>query len=81
LLQTRVLSIFQEIKDNLAVNVPTVGIYIDDRKPYDMVWHRGLIVKLARMRIPPELLKIIISWLKNGKARGIFGNYKSDSFK
>ncbi len=63
LLQTRVLSIYQEVKNNLAGNVPTLGIYVDYKKAYDLVWHMGLIVKLFRMQIPLELLKILVSWL------------------
>lgn len=68
LLQTRALSIRQEVKNNLAGNIPTLGIYIDYRKAYDLVWHMGLIVKLYRMNIPLELLKTLTSWLENRKA-------------
>ncbi len=80
-MQTRVLSIFQEARNNLAGSVPTLGIYIDYRKAYDMVWHEGLIVKLARMQMPPEILKIIICWLKSRTACVTFGKHKSVPFK
>mgnify|MGYP001151580594 FL=1 len=80
LLQTRVLSILQEVKNNLAGNIPTLGIYVDYKKAYDLVWHMGLIVKLSSMQIPRELLKILISWLENRKAYISFGNSKSDIF-
>src|SRR4051812_16532312 len=46
-----------------------------------MVWHTDLIVKLSRMRLPSELLKIIISWLKNREACVTFGNNKSEPFQ
>jgi hypothetical protein len=72
---------FQEIKNNLAASVPTLGIYVDYRKAYDMVWHAGLIVKLSRMQLPPELLKIIVNWLKNREARVTYGNNKSEPFQ
>ena len=81
LLQTRILSMYQEIKNSLAGNVPTLGIYVDYKKAYDLVWHTGLIVKLYRMQIPTELLKIIHSWLINRKAYISFGNGNSEIFK
>jgi len=81
LLQTRVLSIYQEVKNNMAANVPTLGIYIDYKKAYDLVWHMGLIVKLHRMRMPPVLLKLIVNWLSNREACVSFGQYVSDPFQ
>jgi hypothetical protein len=80
LLQTRVLSIYQEIKNNLAGDIPTLGIYVDYKKAYDLVWHMGLIVKLFRMQMPIELLKILVNWLNDRKAYIMFGNAKSDVF-
>ncbi len=68
-LQTRVLSIVQEIQNNLAANAPTLGIHIDYRKAYDMVWHMRLRVKPSRTQMPSEFLKKIRSWLENRKAR------------
>jgi len=80
-LQTRVLSIYQEIKNNLAGNIPTLGIYVDYKKAYDLVWHKGLIVKLWRMQMPLEVLKILINWLENRSAYITFGNKKSETFR
>ena len=64
LLPTRVSSIYQEVKDNMAANIPTLAIYVDYQKAYDKVWHKGLTVKLCRMRISLGLLKLIISSVK-----------------
>ncbi|CAF5194789.1 unnamed protein product, partial [Rotaria magnacalcarata] len=61
LLPTRVLSIYQEIKNNMTANIPTLAIYVDYQKAYDKVWHKGLIVKLNRLSIPLGLLKLIVS--------------------
>jgi hypothetical protein len=80
MLQTRVLSIYQEIKNSLAGNVPTLGIYVDYKKAYDLVWHMGLIVKLFRLNVPTELLKVLLNWLSNRKAYITFGSAKSDDF-
>ena len=46
LLPTRVLSIYQEVKNNIAANMPTLAIYVDYKKAFDLVWHAGLLVKL-----------------------------------
>lgn len=81
LLPTRVLSIFQEVKNNLAANVPVLAVYVDYQKAYDKVWHKGLVVKLNRLGIPLELLKLIISWLSDRRAYVLFGESKSKIFR
>ncbi|CAF4917061.1 unnamed protein product [Rotaria socialis] len=80
LLPTRVLSIYQEVKNNMTANIPTLAIYIAYQKAYDKVWHKGLIVKLNRLSIPLGLLKLIVSWLNDRRAYVIFGENKSDIF-
>ena len=80
LLPTRVLSIYQEIRNNLAANVPTLAIYIDYQKAYDRVWHSALITKLWRFDIPHGLLKMIIAWLKSRRAYVSFGKTVSTTF-
>ena len=81
LLPTRVLSIYQEIKNNLAANMPTLAIYVDYKKAYDMVWHAGLLVKLHDLGMPEELLKITSSWLSHRKVYISFGENSSDEFE
>jgi hypothetical protein len=80
LLPTRVLSIYQEIKNNLSANAPTLAIYVDYEKAFDLVWHTGLLVKLHRLGIPTSLLKMIRWWLDNRTAYICFGQTKSDAF-
>ena len=80
LLPTRVLSIHQEVKNNMAANIPTLAIYVNYQKAYDKVWHKGLVVKLYRIGIPLVLLKLIISWLSNRRAYVSFGENKSRIF-
>ena len=72
-LQTRVLSMHQEIKNNMAGNIPTVAIYVDYQKAYDKVWHKSLVVKFNRLGIPPTLLRLIMSWLNNRRAYVVLG--------
>jgi len=57
-----------------------MGLYVDYKKAYDLVWHKGLVVKLNRMQIPPEILKILINWLDSRRAYVSFGKIKSDVF-
>ncbi|CAF1590277.1 unnamed protein product [Didymodactylos carnosus] len=80
LLPTRVLSIYQEVKNNLAGNIPTLAIYYDYQKAYDKVWHIGLVVKLYRLEMPHGLLKMIVSWLSGRKAYVNFGKTSSGVF-
>jgi hypothetical protein len=58
----------------------TLALYVDYKKAYDMVWHAGLMVKLHRLGMPKELLKMISSWLKNRQAYIAFGEKRSDKF-
>ena len=57
LLSTRVLSIYQEVKNNMAANLPTLAIYVDYQKACDRVWHAALLFKLWRFDMPLELQK------------------------
>jgi len=61
--------------------MPTLAIYVDYKKAYDMVWHAGLLVKLKELRIPDELLKMIMSWLSNRRAYITFGEERSADFE
>jgi hypothetical protein len=80
LLHTRVLSICQEVRNNMSANIPTLGVYVDYQRAYDKIWHMGFVVKLSRMRMPWILLKLIISWLSNHRAYVIFRENKSTFF-
>ena len=80
LLPTRVLSIYQEVKNNMATNFPTRAIYVDYQKAYDHVWHAAILFKLWRFDMPLEQLKIIESWLKGRKGYVAFGEKTSEVF-
>jgi hypothetical protein len=81
LLPTRVLSIFQEVKNSMAANIPTLAIYVDYQKAYDRVWHAALLTKLWRLGISTSILKMLVSWLKDRKAYVIFGDKSSEVFR
>ena len=80
LLPTRVLSIFQEVKNSMVANIPTLAIYVDYQKAYDQVWHAALITKLWWLRFPLDMLKMLASWLKDRKAYVVFGDKSSEVF-
>ena len=77
LLGTRVISMYEEIKNSLAANVPTLAMYKDFKKAYDIVWHAGLMVELYRIGMPLNLQKIILSWLKDQQAHIVLGEKRS----
>ena len=81
LLPTRVLSIYQEVKNNMAANLPTLALYVDYQKAYDRVWHAALLVKLSRFGMPCNLLKMIENWLKGRRAYVVFGDKTSKVFE
>ena len=80
-LSTRVLSVYRKVKNNLAANVPTLAVYVDYKKAYDMIWHMGLIVKLRDLGMPIALLKITMSWLGTRQAYITLGETRSDNFE
>ncbi|CAF1078909.1 unnamed protein product [Rotaria magnacalcarata] len=81
LLPTRVLSIYQEVDNNMAANIPTLAIYVDYQKAYDKVWHAALIVKLNRLGMPHGLLKFCVSWLNDRQAYVVLGEQSSNRFR
>ncbi|CAF1525161.1 unnamed protein product [Rotaria magnacalcarata] len=80
LLPTRVLSIYQEVKNSMAANIPTFALYVDYQKAYDRVWHAALLCKLERMGMPFNLLKMTCSWLKDRKVYVEYGEITSKIF-
>jgi hypothetical protein len=74
-------SIYQEIKNNLVTNAPTLAIYVNYGKAYGRVWYIGLMVKLYKLGIPLNLLKMIESWLDKRTAFISFGQKKSELIK
>ncbi|GBP18014.1 RNA-directed DNA polymerase from mobile element jockey [Eumeta japonica] len=43
----------------------TVGIFLDNEKAFDRVWHSRLLFKLIDNQIPPALVRIVGSFLKD----------------
>ncbi len=60
LLPTRVLSIYQEIKNKMAANIPKLAIYVGYQKAYDKVWHKGFIFKRFIAKLKKNVFPIIL---------------------
>ncbi|CAF4832358.1 unnamed protein product [Rotaria socialis] len=80
LLPIRVLSIYQEVKNNMAANIPTLALYVDYQKAYHRVWHAALLCKLEKMGMLLNLLKMTSSWLKDRIAYVEYGEITSKIF-
>ncbi|CAF4185011.1 unnamed protein product [Rotaria magnacalcarata] len=80
LIPTRVLSVYQEVLNNMAANSPTLSIYFDYQKACDKVWHAALIVKFSRVNIPFTLLKTIWFWLSMREAVVVYGELSTRKF-
>lgn len=55
----------QHIRGNFNHKKSTGMVLLDFKKAFDVVWHDGLIHKLAKMNTAPYLIKIIQSYLTN----------------
>ena len=54
--------------------------YLDVQKAFDRVWHSGLFLKLHKMGVKNELLRIIIDLHTNMKSRVLYKGQNSNWF-
>lgn len=67
------------VVDNLNKKLPTIGISLDVKSAFDLVWHNGLIYKLYfKYNLDFHLCKILHSYLANRKLFVNIGNINSD---
>ena len=71
----------QYIKEELNKTNQVDAIFIDFEKCFDKIWHKGLLFKLHRLNINPNLLFLIKSYLTNRPNYVSIGEFKSDIFK
>ena len=55
------------IKEDIMKNYTSIGLFIDLEKAFDSIWKQGLIVKLHKIGIKGNILKIINTFLMNRK--------------
>ena len=69
----------QKISEALNKGKKACGVFFDISKAFDKVWHKGLIHKLVRLKIPSYLLKFIIDFLSDRKFKVSIGDSLSES--
>ena len=70
----------QKISETLNKGKKACGIFFDISKAFDKVWHKGLIYKLIKMRVPSYILKYLIDFLKDRKFRVSIGDTLSELY-
>ena len=63
----QVTRIANDITSNFNKNADTVALSMDLRKAFDRVWHAGLLYKLINLKVNPNLLCLLNSYLTNRK--------------
>jgi hypothetical protein len=54
---------------NLKNNMSTAAVFLDIEKAFDKIWHLGLLYKLSELKFSISLIKLISSFLSQGKFR------------
>ena len=73
----QLLAITHEIFSSLDDNYEVIGVFLDISKPFDKVWHEGIIHKLKRNGISGNLLSFLSDFLRNRKQRVILNGQSS----
>ena len=55
------LQLENNLKRSIEAGNTTIVIYIDLKGAFDKVWHKGLIYKMAKLKLPPKLF----TWISN----------------
>lgn len=53
------------LTSNINSHICTATVFLDIEKAFDRVWHEGLLYKMTKMNISPNITKIIQSFLQN----------------
>lgn len=59
------LRVVEAIHEGRQRNCSTGILYIDIAKAFDKVWHSALILKLKKFKIPPKLIQLLYSYLRD----------------
>ncbi|CAF1679759.1 unnamed protein product, partial [Didymodactylos carnosus] len=60
--------VYEEARQCVATNRPGLILFIDFVSAFDKVWHKALLVKLARFHHPSRLWLWLRSWLSDRSA-------------
>lgn len=65
----QIIRIVEKIIEGFTTSKSTTAIFFDVEKAFDKVWHQGLIYKLISFGFHPNLIRIIMSYLKDRQFR------------
>ena len=65
----QLLSVNHEILNAFDKGLEVCGIFLDNSKAFDRVWHDGLICKLLQNGISGDIINILRDFLRKGKQR------------
>ena len=68
------------VTDSLNKRDNQIALFLDMEKAYDKVWHDGLVFKMNRAEFPPEMLRLVNSWLTDRTAAARHGQSLSEYF-
>ena len=71
------MSISHDIYQSLDQGYEVRGVFLDNSKAFDKVWHKGFIHKLKQNGIGGPLLKILTDFLKSRKQRVVLNGQHS----
>jgi hypothetical protein len=52
---------------NFNTKISTAAVFLDNEKTFDTTWHSGLLYKLSKLEFSTSLIKLISSFLSQGK--------------
>ncbi|GFT59713.1 RNA-directed DNA polymerase from mobile element jockey [Trichonephila clavipes] len=61
----QLLRVVEYIKDAIDRNQYSAAVFLDIQKAFDRVWHTGLLYKLIKYKIPPPLIFLLNSYIKD----------------
>ena len=72
-----IIFLSQKISETIKRKENMVNIYFDIAGAFDKVWHRGLLFKLVKIKLPYYLIKVIENFLTNRSFSVKIGAYLS----
>ena len=75
--QDHIFRLRQDVKSNFNQNKLTGAILFDFSKAFDRTWHKGIVFKLYKIKVPLYLCAWINNFLENRLFYVYINNYKS----
>ena len=73
----QLLSITHKIYKSFNDGFEVRGVFLDNSKAFDKVWHKGIIFRLKQNGISSKLLSVLFDFLKDRKQRIILNGQVS----